>query len=106
MSVLPEIIADHRTEIREVCLKNSVQQLDLVGSAANGTFHEASSDLDFVVTFKELEPVPHANCYFSTIDELESLLGRHVDLIEERAVKNPYFKANIQKERIVLFNGE
>ena len=37
--------------------------------------------------------------YFDFRDSLEALFGRSVDLIEPRAVLNPYLKASVEASR-------
>jgi len=36
-------------------------------------------------------------------EELASLFGRNVDLVEERAIRNPYRKASILRDKSVLY---
>ncbi len=42
-----EAVAQHRHEIAAICRKYGVRKLELFGSAANGTFDPAISDVDF-----------------------------------------------------------
>ena len=35
-------------------------------------------------------------------DALEALYGRPVDLLTELMIKNPYFKAEVQKDRTIV----
>ena len=60
------------------------------------------SDVDLLVTFRPDAP-------WSTLDlvdlreELVNLFGRNVDLIEEKAIRNPWRKASILRDKSVLY---
>jgi uncharacterized protein len=89
-------------QIQELCRKYHVRKLELFGSATNGNFN-AESDVDFLVDFEPLKPGTRANTYFGLWEDLKALLAREVDLLETSAVDNPYFLAEINPTREVLF---
>lgn len=79
--------------IRSVCERFGVERLRMFGSALSDQFDPKTSDIDFLVTFQpERENLFHD--YFDLKAELERIVGRQVDLIMERSVKNPFFKAS------------
>jgi predicted nucleotidyltransferase len=80
-----------------------VGRLELFGSAATGSFDAASSDLDFLVEFANLQQGEWADAYFGLKESLEELFGRPVDLVMPSAVTNPYLLASIDTSRIVLY---
>jgi hypothetical protein len=43
--------------------------------------------------------------FFGLAEELEALLGRHVDLVEARSVKNPFVQASIDRSRKVIYGA-
>jgi predicted nucleotidyltransferase len=93
MEALPEIVTEHLAEVRALCEKYGVKRLAIFGSAVKGTFKLETSDLDFVVEFKDdVLGVDGWNAYFGLKFAFEDLFGRNVDLVEESAVKNPYFR--------------
>jgi predicted nucleotidyltransferase len=95
-----EAIEEHREDLRRLCGQFSVSQLDVFGSAAVGErFDPASSDLDFLVEFRPMDPVHHARAYFGLLRALGELFGREVDLVEVKAVTNPYLLESIEKGR-------
>lgn len=56
-------------------------------------FDPQTSDVDFLVTFQQgRENLFHD--YFDLKFELERIVGRDVDLVMERSVKNPFFRAS------------
>jgi predicted nucleotidyltransferase len=70
-----------------------VERLRVFGSVLTDRFDPARSDVDFLVAFEpERENLFHD--YFDLKFELERIVGRSVDLIMERSVRNPFFKAS------------
>ena len=60
--------------------------------------------LALIVTFKEIELLRYADNYFDFKFSLEDILKRPVDLLEEKAIRNPYFKQSIDQQK-KLING-
>ena len=71
----------------------------MFGSAAGDRFDPDRSDLDFLVEFDLPDPVDHAKAYFGLLSTLTDLFSRDVDLVEIRAVTNPYFLESINRNR-------
>ena len=87
-------------ELAALCRQFHVRQLDRFGSAADGRFDSACSDLDFLVTFEEDAPMRgFANAYFGLLEGLTDLFGRKVDLLMDRSIKNPYLRRSIEAQR-------
>lgn len=93
-------IERYRADLENACREFALQRLDLVGSASRMDFTN-DSDVDFLVTFEGNSEL--FKRYFGLKERLESILERTVDLIEERAVKNPYFHAALQKDRVKVY---
>ena len=98
-----ELLQSLRPQIMELCRKHHVRRLELFGSAALGEFDGASSDIDFLVDFDELKDGAYVDHYFGLLEDLETLLGRHVDLVVLRAIKNPYFQESLDHSRELLY---
>lgn len=90
-------------ELTSLCRRYHVRRLELFGSAAAGTFEPASSDLDFLVEFEELDPPAYADAYFGLQESLSALYQRPVDLVIPAAVHNPYFLRSIERNRALLY---
>ena len=97
------LIERHREALAELCRRHRVRRLDLFGSAALGAFDPARSDLDFLVTFEEMSPREHADAYFGLLADLRGLFGRPVDLVEEGAIRNPYFRESVERTRTAVY---
>jgi len=95
------MIESRLPDLRRLCARYYVRRLELFGSAATGAA-DACSDLDFLVEFGEVPRGRHADCHFGLLEALESLFGRRIDLVEAKAIDNPYFLAGIGPSRQVL----
>jgi len=92
-------IDQHRNEISSICKRYRVSKLDVFGSAARKVdFKINSSDADFLIEF-EPDVQVGLDQLMGIKTELEKLLGRNVDLIEPKAVLNPFVKASIQRHQ-------
>ena len=96
-------IAQHRSGISAICQRYRIQRLEVFGSAARAVdFDPTSSDADFLVEFAP-DVQPGLQTLFGAKAELESLLGRSVDLVEPGAVRNPYVLASINRNREAVY---
>lgn len=100
------LIANNLKAIRALCREYGVLRLDLIGSAAGGSFVAETSDVDFVVTFANTRVPGYADRYLGFADALETLLGRPVDLVVERAIRNQYFWAEVEATRRLVYDEE
>lgn len=98
------LIADNRAAIEELCRRYNVTRLEVFGSASEGDFDPARSDVDFLIEFPPGQDLgPWLSHYFEFKHELEQLLGRSVDLVMPKAMKNPYFIQEVNRTRRVLY---
>ena len=103
--MIADIVAQ-REQLVELCRRFHVRRLDLFGSAARGNFVPSRSDLDFLVEFDARAPdALSLPTFFGFKELLEALFGRSVDLVELGAVRNPYFKASIERSREPVFEA-
>jgi predicted nucleotidyltransferase len=77
--------------------------LELFGSAADGTFDAARSDLDFLVEFLPTAATRTFHGFFDLKDSLQQLFGREVDLVMPSAIRNPYVLKMVNRQRKVLY---
>ena len=97
------LIEQKRPELERVCRRRRVQRIELFGSAARPEFDPAHSDLDFLVTFQELERDQYADTYFGLLEDLQALFERPVDLVVASAIQNPYFRQAIESTRTLVY---
>ena len=97
-----ESIESKRSELRALCERHGVERLALFGSALRDDFDSGHRDLDFSLEFLPMIPREHAEYYFGLLEELEDLFSRRVDLVEIRAVRNPYVHREIGDAGVVI----
>lgn len=96
------IIEKNIEKIRALCNKHKVARLFVFGSILTENFNK-SSDIDFIVDFSEVELYDYADNYFDLKKSLESILNRQVDLLEDKAVKNPYLRQSIDSSKQLIY---
>lgn len=96
-------IDDYAADLETLCRRYGVQRLELFGSAAAASFDDETSDLDFLVEFGHFASGEYANAYFGLLEELERLFGRPVDLVVDSAIRNPYFRESVQRNKRRLY---
>lgn len=99
-----ELIKQNEDRLKTLCAKYDVAELYLFGSAANSSFNDATSDIDFAVRFSEDVPVlDMADHFFGLMSSLETLFGRKVDLVSIPALKNPVFIDELNSTKVQLY---
>ena len=97
------LIEEKRHELERVCRSRRVHRIELFGSAARSDFDPAQSDLDFLVTFQELDQDQYADTYFGLLEDLQALFQRPVDLVVVSAIQNPYFRQAVESTRTLVY---
>jgi len=97
-----KLLHKYSEQIAIICAKYHVVELSAFGSVVRDELN-AESDIDFVVTFGAVELENYADNYFDLCDALEELLERKVDLVVDKAVKNPYFREELEETKKLLF---
>jgi uncharacterized protein len=100
---LIDLIQRRRAELDALCRKHHVKSLEVFGSAIDGTFDSAHSDLDFLVQFLPEAAGRIFDGYFDLKADLEHLYGHQVDLVMPGAIRNPYFLKAVNRQRTVLY---
>ena len=77
-----ETLETNREEIRRIAAKHGVERIRVFGSVVRGDATE-SSDLDFLIVSGEKRTPWFPG---GLVADLEDLLGRRVDVVEERAL--------------------
>jgi len=90
----------------DLCRRYRVRRLEVFGSAARGDdFDPEKSDVDFLVEFDSQALEGFASNYFDFQEALQGLVGRKVDLVSRSAIRNPYFLADVEKTRELLYEA-
>jgi len=96
-------IGKYTEQLKDLCEQFEVVRLDLFGSGVRNDFSEERSDLDFLVTFEERTKIGYFDRYFGLLERLGEIFNRKVDLVEEDAITNPYFRKVVNRERKLVF---
>ncbi|MDO9400191.1 MAG: nucleotidyltransferase domain-containing protein [Polaromonas sp.] len=92
--------------ITALCEKHGVVHLELFGSATGAEFNPDSSDFDFLVELDPKIPGSRAKRWIELADGLEQILGRHVDLVNPRYIRNPYFLQAVNNSRTLIYDRQ
>jgi len=90
--------------IHDLCKKHKVRQLFVFGSILTDRF-EKNSDIDFVVDFQGIDLYDYADNYFDLKNSLEHLFERTIDLLEDKAIKNPYFRQSLDSSKQLVYGN-
>ena len=90
--------------IVDLCRKHKVKTLAVFGSILTDRFND-QSDVDLLVDFEPIDmgKEDYVRNYFDFRDALESLFSRKVDLIEEKALRNKYLIANVNRTKQMIY---
>jgi predicted nucleotidyltransferase len=80
---LKGLLKEKRAAILESAKRHGARNVRVFGSVARGDYDDGS-DLDFLV---EMEPGRSLPDHASLLVDLESLLGRKVDVVSEKGIK-------------------
>lgn len=93
-----------KNQIIKLCKKNKVKYLFAFGSVLTNKFSD-KSDVDLLVDINSKDPIKYAENYFDLKFQLEDLLKRKIDLLEERGIRNPYLKENIDNSKLLIYGA-
>ncbi|MCF2659630.1 nucleotidyltransferase domain-containing protein [Parabacteroides distasonis] len=89
-------------QIIALCKKYKVKRLYAFGSILTPKFND-QSDIDLAVDFNDQEIPDMFEHFFDFIYELETLLGRKVDLVDQSAIRNSYFQKELNSTKKLIY---
>jgi predicted nucleotidyltransferase len=92
----------YSVDIKKLCALYNVKTLYAFGSVVSDQLTD-KSDIDFIVDFDAIDIKNYADNYFDFKFSLQDILKRPIDLIEEKAIRNPYFKQAVNKQRKLVY---
>lgn len=92
----------HIPEIIKLCQSHKVKSLYAFGSVLTDHF-TPESDIDLIVDFSTIDVEDYADNYFDLKFSLQDVFKRSVDLLEEKAIKNPYFRQSVNQQRQLIY---
>jgi predicted nucleotidyltransferase len=92
----------YNSAITKLCKNHKVKSLYAFGSVLTDQFN-SESDIDLIVDFLNIEVEDYADNYFDFKFSLQDILKRPIDLLEEKAIKNPYFRQSVNQQRQLIY---
>lgn len=97
------LIEKNKDKILELCTKHNVKQLYVFGSVLTDDFND-SSDIDMLIQFGHIELLNYFDNYMDLKEDLEKILNRPIDLIEDQAIRNPVFRKIVDSEKKLIYD--
>lgn len=99
-----KLIELNMQQIAALCKKHKVNKLFAFGSVLTDKFND-KSDVDLLVDFdkEKIDLFDYADNFFGFQFALEKLFNRKVDITEDSAVKNPYFRQELDETKALIY---
>ena len=88
-------------KIEDFCLKWKISEMALFGSVLSDQFHP-DSDIDVLVSFMDDDGWGLFD-FVDMIDELQTIFGIKVDLVEKDSLRNPFRRQAILDNNEVIY---
>ncbi len=96
------LIENFSKDITELCKAHKVKSLYAFGSVLTDKFNN-KSDVDLIVDFQPLDVLEYGDNYYELKFSLERIFKRNVDLLEQKAIKNPYFIKTLNQNKKLIY---
>jgi len=96
------ILNQHIDQIIRLCELNKVKSLFAFGSVITDKFR-SDSDIDLVVDIDDNDPISYTDKYFNLKFQLEEILHRQIDLLEQKAIRNRFLKSEIDRTKVQIY---
>lgn len=97
-----ELIREKRQEIKDICTKYGATAVRVFGSVARGDYND-KSDIDLLINLdsRKAEGFGYLGVLELLHEELEALLGRKVDVVDESGLREP-IRDYVLKDAVAL----
>ncbi|MES2587860.1 MAG: nucleotidyltransferase domain-containing protein [Bacteroidota bacterium] len=92
----------YSSDIIKLCKTYNVKSLYAFGSVLTDKF-KSESDIDLIVDFSPVKLEDYADNYFDFKFSLQEIFKRPIGLLEEKALKNPYFIKAINSSKQLVY---
>lgn len=96
------LIKNHNKDILNLCKTHKVKSLYAFGSVLTEKFN-SKSDVDLIVDFEDIDVLDYGDNYYNLKFSLEHIFKRNIDLLEEKAIKNPYFRKRLNQNKVLIY---
>jgi predicted nucleotidyltransferase len=97
-----KLIQNNIEKLKQICKELDVKTMYIFGSACTDKFTE-TSDIDILISFKDISIEKYTDNYFELHYKLEALFKRKIDLLTENSLSNPYFIESIEETKQLLY---
>lgn len=101
---MQRLILDNMDKIKTLCRAHNVNTLFAFGSVCTDRFSD-KSDIDLLISFKQMDYGDYADTYFEIADKFEHLFNRRVDLVTDKSLSNPYFIDSVNQTKTLLYGN-
>ena len=100
-----KLIELNMDKIIALCKKYKVAKLWVFGSILTPRFNDRS-DVDFLVDFDEeqIELLDYADNFFDFFHAIEEVIGRKVDMIVNKSIRNRFFRQEVDQTRKLIWS--
>ena len=95
-------LSTYNKQIQNLCNLYNVRTLFAFGSVTTNKY-SSDSDIDLIVYIDSNDPFDYSENYFNLKFNLEDLLKRQIDLLEDKAIKNPFLRQEIDKTKVLVY---
>ena len=99
---MQQLIQDKIQDLTDICKTYDVKTLHVFGSVCTDKFNDRS-DIDILVSFKDISIEKYTDNYFDLHYRLEELFERKIDLLTENSLSNPYFIESVEETKQLLY---
>jgi predicted nucleotidyltransferase len=96
------LIDSNIEHIRKLCNSHKVNHLYVFGSVLSNEFSN-ESDIDLIVDFAPMDLDSYASNYYNLKFSLQQLFKRPIDLLENQAIKNPFFRQTLDEQKKLIY---
>lgn len=97
------LITDNLQKIIALCKKYKVKNLYVFGSILTSRFND-KSDVDFSATFDhDSDPLVAGENFMNFYMDLENIMGRKIDLVDEDFIRNKYFREELNETKQLIY---
>lgn len=96
------LIQNNKKELIRLREVYDIKTMYVFGSVGTGNFNE-ESDIDILISFKEIPYDRYTDNFFELHEKLEELFNRKVDLLTDKSLSNSFFIESTEKTRQLLY---
>lgn len=99
---MQEFLKDKLDDLKQLCQDYGVKTMYAFGSACTDQFND-NSDIDILISFKDISIERYTDNYFELHHKLAELLNRKIDLLTENSLSNPYLIESEEETKQLLY---